>query len=118
MASLSWARSVVGETRVFGSEAKDTTPIRMPAGIWSMNEMAAALAASRRVGETSVARMEPEMSIASRTVASSRGVAMTMVGRARPMSSAAIAPRYRTGGTWRRQAGSASGSGWRAGPGS
>ena len=58
-----------------------------------MNERAEALAASSRVGETSVARIEPETSIARMTVASSRGVAMTIVGRARPMSSAAIAPR-------------------------
>ena len=38
-------------------------------------------------------------------VASSRGTAMTIDGRASAMTSAAIATRYRTGGTWRRQAG-------------
>ena len=38
-------------------------------------------------------------------VASLRGTAMTIDGRASPMTSAVIATRYRTGGTWRRQAG-------------
>ena len=58
-----------------------------------MNERAEALAASSRVGETSVARIEPETSMARTTVASSRGLAKTIVGRARPTSSAAIATR-------------------------
>ena len=93
MAALSWARSVVGLTSVVGSEANETIPTRTPAGSWSMNERADAFAASSRVGDTSVARIEPDTSIARMTVASSRGVAMTIVGRASPMSSAAIAPR-------------------------
>ena len=93
IAALSWARSVVGLTSVTGSEANETTPTRTPAGSWSMNERAEARAASSRVGETSVERIEPETSIARITVASWRGTATTIVGRASPMRSAAIAPR-------------------------
>ena len=58
-----------------------------------MNDRAEALAASSRVGDTSVARIEPETSMARTTVASSRGTGTTIVGRASPISSAAIAAR-------------------------
>ena len=61
-----------------GREANATIPTRMPSGSWSMNDWAASRAASSRVGATSVAFIEPETSIASRTVASSRGTATTI----------------------------------------
>src|SRR6476620_435171 len=70
-----------------------------------MNDWAAALAASGRAGSTSVAFIQPDASRVRMTVAASRGTARTIVGRARPMSSAAIAARYRTGGRWRRHDG-------------
>ena len=104
-ADLSWPRSVVGLTSVTGSEAKATMPTRTFSGSWSMNDWADARAASSRVGETSVARMEPETSRVRMTVASSRGTGTIIVGRASPMSSAAMAARYRTGGRWRRHDG-------------
>ncbi len=93
MAAFVWVRSVVGLTSVTGSEAKATTPTRTFSGSWSMNERAEALAASSRVGDTSVARIEPDTSMVRMTVASSRGTWTTIVGRASPMSSAAMAPR-------------------------
>ena len=93
IADLSCTRSVVGVTSVTGSEAKATTPTRTFSGSWSTNDSADAFAASSRVGETSVARIEPETSIVRMTVASSRGTWRTIVGRASPMRSAAIAPR-------------------------
>ncbi len=70
-----------------------------------MNDWAEARAASSRVGETSVAFIEPETSMVRMTVASSRGTGTIIVGRASPMSSAAMAPRYSTDGRWRRQDG-------------
>ena len=58
-----------------------------------MKDDAAALAASRRVGETSVASIDPDTSIVRMIVASSRGTASIIDGRARAKTSAAIAPR-------------------------
>ena len=90
---MSWLRSVVGVTRVTGSLANATIPTRTSSGSWSMNERAATRAASSRVGDTSVAFIDPDTSIVRMMVASSRGTGTIKVGRARPMSSAAIAPR-------------------------
>src|SRR5690349_2131448 len=70
-----------------------------------MNDCADARAASSRVGDTSVAFIEPETSIVRITVASSRGTAITIVGRASPMSNAAMAARYSVGARWRRHEG-------------
>ena len=105
MAWMTSLRSSVGWTRVCGREANDTTPTRMPSGSWATKERAAALAASRRVGSTSVAFIEPDTSMASITVASSRGTATTIDGRARPRTRKATAVRYSTGGRWRRHEG-------------
>src|SRR4029079_12170048 len=80
-------------------------PTRTFSGSWLMNDWADARAASRRVGDTSVARMEPETSRVRMTAASSLGTGPIIVGRASPMRSAEIAARYRTGGRWRRQDG-------------
>ena len=96
-ADLSWPRSVVGLTSVTGSEAKATMPTRTFSGSWLMNDWADARAASSRVGETSVARMEPETSRVRMTVASSRGTGTIIVGRASPMSSAAMAREVQDG---------------------
>ena len=70
-----------------------------------MKVLAACLALASRNGATSIASIEPDTSIARMIVASSRGTATIAEGRARPMTSAAIAARYSAGGTWRRQAG-------------
>ena len=70
-----------------------------------MNVSAACFAASRRVGLTSVAIIERDTSIASITVASSRGTLRTADGRASAIASAATAARYSAVGTWRRQRG-------------
>ena len=64
-----------------------------------MNVSAACLAASRRVGLTSVAIIERDTSIASITVASSRGTLRTADGLASAMASAATAARYSAVGT-------------------
>ena len=58
-----------------------------------MKSDAAALALVSRSGETSVASMEREVSIARTTVASSRGTGTTIDGRARAIPSAATAAR-------------------------
>ena len=63
------------------------------------------LAAARRVGSTSVAIIERDVSIVRITVACSRGTGTTMDGRARAIASAATAARYRATGTCRRHAG-------------
>ena len=61
---------------------KTTIPMRTEPAGRSMNASAAVLAASIRVGATSVAAMLPETSNARRTVPSSRGTPMTLCGRA------------------------------------
>ena len=93
MAPWTWARSLVGARTIRASVEKATRPTRKPAGSWSTKVVAAALAASRRLGLTSVACIEPETSMARTTVASSRGTATVMDGRARAMPSAAMATR-------------------------
>ena len=106
IASSSLAWSAVGSTSgLRAADANDTIPTRIPAGSCFTNEWAAALAASSRVGATSVAFMEPETSMARMTVESSRGTARTIVGRASPITRNAMATRYSAAGTWRRHEG-------------
>ena len=93
MAARTAARSVVGATSVTGRVAKATRPTRTLAGKPSTKSWAAERAASSRVGATSSAFIEPEMSMARMTVASSRGVGTIIVGRARPMANADTARR-------------------------
>ena len=81
------------------------SPTRNFSGTCSRKRLAAFSAASSRVGSTSVARIEPETSIASTTDAWLRGTFVTSWGRAVAKRSAASAARNRTGGTQRRQRG-------------
>ena len=76
-------------------------PIRMDAGCRETKVRAAALAASRRVGERSVAAMLVETSKARMTVPSRRGSAMVASGRASETSSRVSAPRRSAGPAWR-----------------
>ena len=87
------------------SVEKATRPTRKVAGSWSTKSEAAFWAAARRVGCTSVAIIDRETSIARMMVASSRGTASVIDGRASARTSAPMAARYSTGGTCRRQAG-------------
>ena len=93
MASWTWARSPVGARTIRASVENATRPTRKPAGSWSTKVVAAALAASRRLGLTSVAIIEPETSMVRMTVASSRGTSTVIDGRASAMPSAAMATR-------------------------
>ena len=69
--SCAWAWSVVGAARTALDPAKETTPTLTVSGSSSTNAVAAAFAASSRFGGTSVAAIEPEMSMATTTVARS-----------------------------------------------
>jgi hypothetical protein len=93
IAAWSWARSVVGETRMRGAVEKETSPTLIPAGSWSTKSDAAFWAAARRDGATSVASIEPETSSVRMIVASSRGTATVIDGRASARTSAPIATR-------------------------
>jgi hypothetical protein len=64
-----------------------------PAGSPSTKPAAAFLAATSRVGSTSVASIERETSIVRMIVASSRGTAIVIDGRARARTRAPIATR-------------------------
>jgi hypothetical protein len=102
------SRSSVGSSRTCTVLENDTRPTRKRSGSLSRNVEAADLAASRRVGATSVAVIEAELSIVSSTVASSRGTATTACGLAIATTSAASADTASSAGTWRRLPGDAS----------
>ena len=95
LSSAAWSatRSVVGGTTTRALVENATRPILKAAGTWSAKSEAAFWAAPRRVGSTSVAFIEPDTSIVRMIVASSRGTATTIDGRARAKTSAAMAPR-------------------------
>ncbi len=82
IAATSSARSAVGVCVEKPVSLKTTVPMRTELGWPSMNASAAVLAASIRVGATSVAAMLPETSNARMTVPSRRGTPMTLCGRA------------------------------------
>ena len=69
IASAVTPRLSPGSETVWAASAKVTTPTRNAAGTRSRNVVAAAFAALRRSGRTSVASIESETSIASTTVA-------------------------------------------------
>jgi hypothetical protein len=77
------ARSPVGGCVEIPESLNTTTPMRTDGGDSSAKASAAALAASIRLGATSVAAILPDTSKARRTVPSSRGTPMTLCGRAR-----------------------------------
>ena len=72
-----------------------------------MNERAALWAAARRVGSTSAASIEPDLSVTSITEARSTGTATVACGRANASASAPAAAAIRIAGARRRQAGAA-----------
>ena len=97
--------SLVGACTTKALSLKDTTPTRTPGGCLSTKARAAALAASRRVGSRSVARMDPETSMVRITVPSWAGRVTTETGRAMARIMTAKPAMNRAGGTWRRQPG-------------
>ena len=92
-AAWSAARSVVGSTTIRGAVENATSPTLKLAGSWSMNAEAAFWAAASRLGSTSTAVIEPETSIVRMIVASSRGTATAIDGRASATTRAVIATR-------------------------
>ncbi len=84
---------------------KVTVPTRSSSGTWSMKSSAARRAAASRVGSTSRASIEPEMSVVSITDARESGTDTVASGRARATASAVKAIAYSTIGAWRRQPG-------------
>ncbi len=79
-ARLTDARSVVGDTSTAAVPANATSPRFTPGVSWSANDFAAACAAARRVGSTSVACIDSDTSITSTTVARLRGTRASAVG--------------------------------------
>jgi hypothetical protein len=95
----------VGGTATTARDAKETTPTRKVCGTFWRKASAAALAAPSRVGLTSVAFIDRDVSMASSTVASSRGTETVACGRATPTTIAASATRRIASGRCRRQPG-------------
>jgi hypothetical protein len=95
------SRSVVGGTRVSASLEKMTSPTWKRAGRRSRKRLAARWAASIRVGSTSSAFIDPDTSMTSMTVASSRGTGTRAIGLAAPSSSAMRASTSRAAGIQR-----------------
>jgi hypothetical protein len=95
------SRSVVGGTRVSASLEKVTSPTWNRAGRRSRKRLAARCAAAIRVGSTSSAFMDPDTSMISMTVASSRGTGTRAIGRAAPSSRAVRARTRRAAGIHR-----------------
>ena len=100
------SRSSVGSTSTATLPLKEIRPTSTSSSTWSTKSRAAVLAASRRVGSTSVAiidsdtsnstRMRPSLSVRSLDVETGRAMAMTPA--ARPSS-------WMPATTWRRQPG-------------
>ena len=99
---MSALRFAVGACTISAWPAKATSPISTPRGCASMNALAAACAAPRRVGATSVAAMLSDTSIVSTTVPRSAGAVITAAGRAAATRSATSARRSASAGAWRR----------------
>ena len=89
---------VAGST-VEAACANETMPTRYPFGRLSRKRRVVRCATARRLGGTSVATIEREVSIASTTVASSRSTETFACGRARPVASAASASSASAGAT-------------------
>ncbi len=104
-AAMVASRSAVGGDSTLVVPAKVTRPTSNPAGRSLTNFVAASAAASSRLGSTSVAFMESDTSIATSTVARSRGTRMSISGRAVASASRAKAKSMATTGVWRRQPG-------------
>jgi hypothetical protein len=105
IASRASSRSVDGDARIVGVWLNAITPTFTRAGTLSRNARAACLAATSRLGFTSVACIEPETSVASRIDARSIGSAIVRCGRAAAAISTIIASRNARIGRCRRQRG-------------
>ena len=105
MAAAAAARSVVGGTSTVAVPAKDTTPRLIPGGRSCTNRVAACCAAANRFGVTSVACMDNDTSMASITVARSRGCRACAVGPAIATVSNANPTSTTTAGTCRHRPG-------------
>ena len=93
------SRSRVGGTATKARLPNATSATLYAFGTLARNAYAALRAASSRVGATSVAVIEREMSTASTTVADFRGTVRSAWGRAIPTTRAASASRSRASGT-------------------
>src|SRR3982750_2907287 len=94
---------MVGGCTRMANEAKATMPICTLGGWSAMNFLAAACEAWMRLGGTSLARIDPDTSIARITVPRDDASVTTAAGRATAMISTVTASSSRGGGRWRRQ---------------
>src|SRR5436189_5999865 len=99
-----WWLSVGGASTV-AVRSNEMRPTRKPFGNPPTNVLAAALAASMRDGETSVAFMDADVSIVSITTAASLATRLSTTGRASPKMRPTNAIAAATAGTWRRHPG-------------
>ncbi len=97
--SSSWLRSVVGITSTSGPVENETSASLTCFGIFSANVVIADCAAPRRDGLTSFARIDPETSTSSTTVAWFDGSLTVTCGRATAADADATASRKRSSGT-------------------
>ena len=88
----------MGGTATNARLPKATSATLYSLGTFARNCFAASFAASSRVGDTSCASIDREMSIASTTVASCRGTRIFACGRAIPTMRNVSASRNRIGG--------------------
>ena len=102
MAVTRSSRFTVGNCATCAEPANATMPTFTWRGNSARNALAAACAASSRLGLTSVARMLPETSMARMMVCWFDGSVTTACGRAAASSIAASASRNSAGGMWRR----------------
>ena len=98
---------MVGGAWICAKSANVTMPSRNVSGSSSVSRRAALTAAVSRSGSTSLAFIEPEMSVTITTVAARCGAATVRCGRASAITSVASASRISSGGMWRRQPGRA-----------
>ncbi len=103
--AIAASRSADGAATRLGCLTNATTPTLKRVGRSPMNFLAAALAASNRLGETSRAIMDSDTSTATMMVARSRGTLTDVAGRANPTIISVIMARNRTAATCRRQPG-------------
>ena len=98
-------RSRVGEASTRGLLLSAMTPTLTVLGTLATKRLAAVRAATRRVGRTSVACIEPLTSVMSMIDARSTGTATVFCGRAAARMRIASASRKASIGTWLRQRG-------------
>src|SRR5512132_2774828 len=102
-AALTATRSFVGDASTRGLLLSAITPTLTLLGTLDTKRLAAARAAARRVGLTSVASIEPLTSVTSMIDARSTGTATVFSGRAAARMRIASASRKASIGTWGRQ---------------